>query len=317
MLYKKRHREKLVKMAKKYDTTLKKQNNYFNSNNYNNINTQNSNVLNNINSNESIPGQSNITSHIQNVQKVREIPGYYFDYEKNKYFPIKNAHMKSFTEFITEKHKNIIKNENIKINSKEKGKLKENKIPKISNEIKNLSLFQLLRNSKKLHQEEIKENIHYKQKIQNHISEHLFTKEIKHKTNYNKYNLLKFNNKFFIVTLDNNEENTKILIEEIIINGNIFDTVKIRELDFQYRNKTFNSFKLIDNFLIMIFNFELFFIKLDDIFKLTAPEIIYNNFSNIIDFKKKRMPLTFEWPIIKKIGNKKFILLFYKSKLLI
>ena len=49
----------------------------------------------------------------EEVKKVKEIPGFYYDYEKNRYFSNKNAHNQSYSDFLSNKNKTIVKNKMI------------------------------------------------------------------------------------------------------------------------------------------------------------------------------------------------------------
>src|SRR5690242_8447503 len=112
------------------------------------------------------------------------------------------------------------------------------------------------------------------------------------------------------------ENKSCIIIEEIILKDNIIDLNQIRTISFQYRARTFNLFKVVENILILISEFELFFIRLDELFSLSPIKISHYNFLPNL-FKAKHIPLTFEWPVIDHNEKNELILLFYKSKILL
>jgi hypothetical protein len=129
--------------------------------------------------------------------------------------------------------------------------------------------------------------------------------------------LITYENKKFLFTLDNSEESSRILIEHIFVKPNLeVEYDQIRELKFSYRHKTFSSFKVVNNHLFIYCEFDLFMVRLNEIFSLSRDEIkLYHVNLHKYLFKIKNIPLTFDWPIIKKKTRREFIILFYKSKI--
>ena len=100
MLYKKRHRNKNLEIGKNQKKEFKYDSDYHNYFKYDESKKEHkNNNFQHINLNR-VQETSNCISSTKEETKVREIPGFYFDYEKNRYFPNKNAHMNTFSNFL-------------------------------------------------------------------------------------------------------------------------------------------------------------------------------------------------------------------------
>jgi hypothetical protein len=273
---------------------------------------------------------------VENSENIREIPGYYYDYEKKKYFPIKNSHMKVFSEYLSDKNKKIvsIEGEKTKFSSKDsnsrlnKNFESERKIRKGDLERpENFSLYKLVNISKMLKSPIVHSNKNYKNLIKSHINSNLFVEELKYKSYLEKYEFLHFDGKDFLCTLNNSEEKTKILIERIIIKKSqtgkfVLDIVNVREIIFTFGDKNFTNFKFLKTqnkeettlrYLIVVSNFELFFITLEEIFTLKEPKFFSVNLTKNVRYKN--IPCTYDWPMILPTNKRdEFILLYYKCK---
>lgn len=249
----------------------------------------------------------------QNQQTVvREIPGYYFDYEKNKYFLITNDHTKRFSDYLQEKDKKIITEiEHITKIQKSKSKIIDiNKLFQTNKQ----SLFHLISNSKFMDKNEI----NFSKSIMNlktkQIHENIIVQELKLKQWFHQFVLFNFQNHDFVMTFDNSLNKTKIFIEKIISDNENKPTINVSSLRYfepEYKNSQFSSVKIIDDFLILIYKEELFFICLNEIFYTQDKLKVFHHKFQI----KKTPPQTFKWPIIKKLSkNNEYLLLFYRSK---
>jgi hypothetical protein len=327
MLNRKRHKDKILEMAKNKrrdniyeDERHDRHNNFQRESEVKNNNQQ-------INLNK-VQENSNNISNTKEEKKVREIPGFYFDYEKNRYFPNKNAHMNTFSNFLNNKNEKTIENkkfeEKIKLEKSKEKKLKheekfnkENRNVILKKDETKYSIFSLISNQKFIDKNSLIKNNKLKEFKENHLIKNFSVKELKYKVRANKYEFITYENKKFLFTLDNSEESSRILIEHIFVKPNLeVEYDQIRELKFSYRHKTFSSFKVVNNHLFIYCEFDLFMVRLNEIFSLSRDEIkLYHvNLHNYL-FKIKNIPLTFDWPIIKKKTRREFIILFYKSKI--
>lgn len=327
MLYKKRHRNKNLEIGKNQNKEFKYKRDY-----HNNLKNQESekeyknNNFQLINLNR-VQETSNCIPNKKEETKIREIPGFYFDYEKNRYFPNKNAHMKTFSNFLSIKNDKTIENkkfeQKIKLEkSKEKKLRQENIISKekrnliLQSNLKKFSIFSLVSKQKFFDKNSLIINYKLKEFKENNCLKNFSVKELKYKVRANRYEFTAYENKKFLFTLDNSEETSRILIEYIFVKSNSeVEYNLIREIKFSYKHKNFNSFKIVNHCLFIYCEYDLFIVRLNEIFSLTKDEIkIYHVNLHKYLFKLKNIPLTFDWPLIKKKNRREFIILFYKSK---
>lgn len=327
MLYKKRHRNKNLEIGKNQKKEFKYDRDYYNNFKYQESEKEHkNNNFQHINLNR-VQEISNCISSTKEETKVREIPGFYFDYEKNRYFPNKNAHMNTFSNFLSIKNDKTIENkkfeQKIKLEKSKETKLKQENI--VSKEKRNLilhsnitkfSIFSLVSKQNFFHKNSLIINNKLKEFKENNCIKNFSVKELKYKVRTNKYEFTAYENKKFLFTLDNSEEISRILIEYIFVKSNSeVDYNPIREIKFSYKHKIFSSFKIVNNCLFIYCEYDLFMVRLNEIFSLTRDEIkIYHVNLHKYLFKLKNIPLTFDWPLIKKKSRREFIILFYKSK---
>lgn len=256
--------------------------------------------------------------------KIKEIPGFYYDYEKNRYFPLKNCHNKVFSDYLETKNKKLIENKNLEDRKthiiENKNNLDFNptqKNPKFT--CKNVSFFNLLRNITKFKKPEIMSNDNIIKVLNNYRMDRIYVKEFKIRFKDNKYELVFFDDKNFLLTLDNTTDNlSTIYVEKISLNlDNAVQTSYIREIKMKYKDKKFNTFKIIENLLIVISNYEVFIVRINELFNLDKLIIFYYNLNPEI-FNKNNIPTYFDFPkiqLIEKNNNGIYILCFliYKS----
>jgi hypothetical protein len=320
--------------------------------------------------------------------KVKEIPGFYFDYEKNRYFPITNAHNKVYSEYMKDKNKHVVESKTIeeKLTSVSgvcgvSGESKSyspcstvtlnlnknidnrstncfNYIDKSSSNTSKYirsssdenfdnyctnhisffyqeSCFKLLSNKK--FNTDIVANLKFFKNLSSHSDLHrIWLKDVKIKYRDNKYESVFFEDKKFIFTLDNCalDQHSRIYIDIVDLKKsnnntnnssygsytpNSYETSQIREIKLKYKDKKFNSFKIIQNLLVLVCKFEVFVLFIDELFTLDTQSIFfyYYNFSNDIP-NKENIPLNLDIPDVRIIqrenGITKLAFLYYKSK---
>ena len=254
----------------------------------------------------------------ENVKKVRDLPGLYYDYEKNRYFPIKNAHNKSYSDFLSNKNKTIVKNKLIE-------KSHETKIQQTKSYLKssnewNFSLFNMMKNLNQMNKSQILENTNLTKLKYNIEIENIFVKELKPKFRDNKYQMICVDNRNFLFTLDKTNEDSisRILIDTIILKkpDNSVESVQIREISLKYKERQFNTFKIVENLLILVSSFEIFVIRINELLSLDTLRTFYYNFYMDIP-NKHQIPINFDFPDVKIVDYSKeklkLAFLFYKS----
>src|SRR5690606_10870449 len=138
-------------------------------------------------------------------KNVRDIPGFYFDYKMNRYFPIKNTHTKTFSEYIKQKNEKTIMNEM----HKKKGIREVKDIPSIS-------IYKLISSAFKIDKKDLVSNPNLIQIRTERIKKDLKIIELKKKAFLTKYDMLRFNNIDYLVSLENTENKNNLYIERII-----------------------------------------------------------------------------------------------------
>ena len=213
-------------------------------------------------------------NEIKNNNKTLDIPGFYFDIEKNRYFPIDNKNkgcLKSYSDIIDEKNKRNI----------------NQKIMKYNNKNNQISFFQLIRFQKFYQNSFINKNINK----QNMLSNNFVITSLGEKNDNFPYKI--FNEKYFIkLQYDSNytcllviKINDQNYIKKFIIEEK-FDNFKIVEDSiFLIKNYT-NIFCLSDFSKLLKNNNEKIKISISKMFSLRIP-----NFKSI--------PVMYDWPIIQ------------------
>jgi len=213
-------------------------------------------------------------NEIKNNNKTLDIPGFYFDIEKNRYFPIDNKNkgcLKSYSDIIEEKNKRNI----------------NQKIMKYNNKNNQISFFQLIRFQKFYQNSFINKNINK----QNMLSNNFVITSLGEKNDNLPYKI--FNEKYFIkLQYDSNytcllviKINDQNYIKKVIIEEK-FDNFKIVEDSiFLIKNYT-NIFCLSDFSKLLKNNNEKIKISITKMFSLRIP-----NFKSI--------PVMYDWPIIQ------------------
>ena len=213
-------------------------------------------------------------NEIKNNNKTLDIPGFYFDIEKNRYFPIENKNkgcLKSYSDIIDEKNKRNI----------------NQKIMKYNNKNNQISFFQLIRFQKFYQNSFINKNINK----QNMLSNNFVITSLGEKNDNFPYKI--FNEKYFIkLQYDSNytcllviKINDQNYIKKFIIEEK-FDNFKIVEDSiFLIKNYT-NIFCLSDFSKLLKNNNEKIKISITKMFSLRIP-----NFKSI--------PVMYDWPIIQ------------------
>jgi hypothetical protein len=328
MIKKKRQREKLMNMADNY----RKNNNINTSNkNKNKKNTHKNNNINNnyyYNTDISLDLEENTVQEEETKKEepinVREIPGFYYDYEKNRYFPLKNNNMTYFSEYINQNNQNIIKNKNIKQEKDEK--YEQQKIINAKKEKpKSVSLFNMIKNLKTNinFKKEMQKNEKFKSLVLNYNKNNINLLEIKKKSTFCMYEIMKIQKYEFLLTFDHSDYENEFIFENIKIikeyNNYITKLEPYSKFKFEFSDKIFESFKIIENYLILVKATELFLIDIESLLNPSSNQIIYyNDFKNNLQ-KMKNLPMTFKWPIIKKINYRNstkknyYVLLYYRS----
>ena len=214
-------------------------------------------------------------NEIINNNNIIDIPGFYFDFEKQRYFPIENKNkgsLKSYSDIIEEKNKRNINQKIIKYNN--------NKSNQISN-------FQLIRYQKYYENSFINKNINK----QNMLSNNFMITSLGEKNDNLPYKL--FNEKFLIkLQYDINytclliiKINNENYIKKIIIDEK-FDNFKIVEDSIFLIKDYTNIFCLSDFSKLLKNNNENIKISITKVFSLRIP-----NFKSI--------PIMYDWPIIQ------------------
>ena len=263
MLIKKRHRQRVIKMAQKFNTKTK----------------------------------SEIIEKDQSNNK--EIDGLYYDKELNRYFPTKNNLMDSFSDYIKKQNKRLVINKN-------------NEIIINIDAPQTESMFNLIKSFKINTKSYLKQNKKFLEIKDNFIANNIKIEKIKMKFHLCDYCLFSYQDKSFMITLDNTENHSHLMIEEIINFNNQFETIKVRDIFLKYFDKKCEKIKAFDNWILIYFQKEIFFICIENIFNTKNIDIFLFNFQKYFQSMLK-MPLTYEWPIIKKIENNEYGLLFYKK----
>lgn len=295
MFLKKKRKERIINSIK-----------YFQQNNYNNLTTKN----------EDLTEENVLTHEDEDYKKnnnIREIPGYYYDYEKERYFPLKNSHMKSFSEFIETKNKIIAKN--IEIKNYKKDTIKNKTV-----ELNPDSMFNIITRIKNLKVQEIRNNKNYNKIIYNFKVNNLNVIDLKIKDQNTIYQLSNLTDSF-LISYDTSDIDNIFLVEKIEnLNGEILRLKKHKVLRIKFRENNFDDFRIFNNEFILIIDRKLIFID--------NQALIFDNEKakgsvKFIDLtynlrSLKIVPENFRWPIIQQnSNNSQFILLFYKCILFV
>jgi hypothetical protein len=291
MLYRKRHRDRLLSYHN-YRSSHQNQSNYNNVNTSSEIKT------------DSITEQNN-TEAITN-KPVLEIPGFYFDYEKNRYFPLKNSHMQSFSDYKQNLQASVVKSKQDKHN-KEKTKRKNS-----LEDTKHISLYKLISHLNIFNKTDIMKSNSVNQKLFEYRKANLKLIELKKKAYATHYSLMKFNNNNYICSFNTHENTNNIYIEEIIqeADGTINLTV-LRHINVIYGDCTFKSFRVVDNLLILIKGYDLCFIPINGILQLRKSKVFHINFKH--HHKLTKYPKSFNWPVVKHMSGEKYLVVFNDS----
>ncbi len=251
---------------------------------------------------------------------IREIPGYYFDYAQNKYFPLTNSHTRKYSEYLNEKNTKHIKNVKIR---------KENNIVENNDNVQSLplkskdySMFKLLNSSNRIKGESLFNNINYKERNKDFLSESILFKEIRYRDSQEKYNYCNLGGINLLIILDNSYDSySKILIEEICANEETLQaTILVKSITIRNRNKKIDNIQIINreedtNYILIFYEFELVILDIED--------LMFNNEYSLFKINLKHnlkglnsIPKTIDWPVVTLGPRCDYLsMLYFKSKI--
>jgi hypothetical protein len=242
---------------------------------------------------------------IDNVSKVKkqvmEIPGFYFDYEKDRYFPLKNPHMQTFSEHTKRVNNEVIKS---KQHKHERGVKKS-----VNKQIDDaLSVYYLKTHSYGFNKNQIIGNLNMKAAKTEYLKRKIGIYELKKKAYMTKYELMRIDGLYYLISFDTIENSNNLYIERLAQEEGDIDLQNLRHVTVKYGDFIFKNLKVINNLIALVKGYELFFIPIQEILNLKKAKVFHINLND--RFKLKKYPITFNWPIIKQITNDDYIILF-------